>query len=238
MKKENLYVALVNTLIGMGVTSLLQGSVLAYTLIVILIGTIVFIERKWIYENVFRAKKSYAVAGYSVLAAVMLVFLFFITAPSRDTSLIVKRINGFLQNVKAGDYEGAYEQLSELSKKAYALNDFVNDHKENRIKVQNFVIHEVIFNKYDKNEAVATVSSPFMLYGSETLNLEMIKEAGEWRIVFSRNIVSPGLSAVGKPGGMGVSSPVSSTNSFDEIPRTFLGQFPYPVPGYSGFQAA
>lgn len=198
LKKENLYVALVNTLLGMGVTSLLKGSVLAYTLIVILIGTLIFIERKWIYEKVFRFKKWYAAAGYSVLAAVMLVFLFLITAPNRDTSLIVKRVNGFLQNVTAGDYRSAYEQLSEVSKKTYALNDFANDHKENRIKFQNFIIHDVTFNKYDKKQAVAMVSSPFMLYGRETLNLEMIKEGGEWRIDFSRTIIHPNAPDRGK----------------------------------------
>ncbi|MDO8721758.1 MAG: hypothetical protein Q7J31_05965 [Syntrophales bacterium] len=198
MKKENIYVALINTLLGMGVASLLQGSVLAYALIVILIGTIIFIERKWIFENVFRWKKWYAVAGYSVLAAVMLVFLFFITAPSRDTTLIVKRVNGFLQNVTAGNYRDAYEQLSEVSKKAYALDDFADDHKEKRIKFQNFIIHEVAFNKYDKRQAVAMVSSPFMLYGRETLNLEMIKEGGEWRIDFSRTIVNPDAPGRGK----------------------------------------
>lgn len=181
----------------MGVTALLQGSVLAYTLIVILVGTLIFIERKWIYENVFKWKKWHAVAGYSVLAAVMLGFLFFITAPSRETSLIVKRVNGFLQNVTAGDYQGAYEQLSHVSKKAYSLNDFANDHKEKRIKFQNFIIHEVIFNKYDKKQAVVTVSSPFMLYGRETLNLEMIKEGGEWRIAFSRTIVNPNAPGQG-----------------------------------------
>jgi hypothetical protein len=182
----------------MGVTSLLHGSVLAYALIIILIGTIIFIERKWIYENIFRFNKRYAVAGYSALAVVMLIFLFFITASTRDTSLIVKRVNGFLQNVTAGDYQGAYEQLSEVSKKAYPLNDFANDHKENRIKFQNFIINEVIFNKYDNAQAEVTVSSPFMLYGRETLNLEMIKEGGEWRIIFTRAIVTHNTSGRGK----------------------------------------
>jgi hypothetical protein len=42
------------------------------------------------------------------------------------------------------------------------------------------------------------VSSPFMLYGRETLNLEMIKEGGEWRIYFSRNIVNPQAPRLGK----------------------------------------
>lgn len=199
MKKENLYIALINTLIGMGVTSLLKGSVLAYALIVILITTIMFIERKWIYEKIFKLKKSYAVAGYSILATTMLIILFFITASSRDTSVIVKRVNVFLQTVTAGDYRSAYEQLSEVSKKAYSLQDFINDHKKKNIKFENFIINEVIFNQYNNSQAVVKIASPFMLYGRETLNLEMVKERGEWRMVFSRNIVQP------NPPGQGTS---------------------------------
>jgi 4-amino-4-deoxy-L-arabinose transferase-like glycosyltransferase len=191
MKKENLYITLINIFIGLGVTFLLKGSILAVILIVIAIGTIIFIERKWIYENIFRRKKMYAVAGYSFLAALVLVLLFLITAPGRDTSHIVKLVNGFLQNVTAGAYRDAYEELSEVSKKSYALSDFVNDHVENRITVQNFRIDEVIFNEYDERTAVAVVSSPFMLYGRETLNMEMIKEEKGWRIVFSRTIFRP-----------------------------------------------
>lgn len=181
----------------MGVTSLLKGSILAYALIVILIVTIIFIERAWIFENVFRGNKRYAAGGYFLLATIMLVVLFFITAPNRDTSTIVKRINVFLQNVTAGEYQGAYEQLSEASKKTYTLKDFASDHKEKQIKFQNFIIHEVIFNKYDNSQAIATLSSPFLLYGRENLNLEMIKEAGEWRIVFSRTIVHRNISGQG-----------------------------------------
>jgi len=191
LKKENLYITLINIFIGLGVTFLLKGSILAVILIVIAIGTIIFIERKWIYENVFRKKKLYAVAGYSLLATLILVFLFLITSPSRDTSHIVKLVNGFLQNVTSGDYRNAYEQLSEVSKKEYPLKDFVNDHMENRIKIQNFRIDDVIFNEYDKRKAVAVVSSPFMLYGRETLDMEMIKEEEGWRIVFSRTIFHP-----------------------------------------------
>ena len=178
----------------MGVSFLLKGSILAVVLIIIAIGTIIFIERKWIYENVFRRKRLYAVTGYSLLATFMLVFLFLITSPSRDTSHIIKLVNGFLQNVTSGDYRDAYKQLSDVSKKAYTLNDFVNDHVENRIKVQNFRIDEVIFNEYDKRKAVVVVASPFMLYGRETLNMEMIKEEEGWRIVFSRTIFRPNAS--------------------------------------------
>ncbi len=198
MKKENLYITLINIFIGMGVSFLLKGSILAVVLIVIAIGTIIFIERKWINESIFRRKKRYAVVGYSSLAALMLVFIFLITSPSRDTSHIIKLVNGFLQNVTSGDYRGAYEKLSEESKKAYALNDFVNDHVENRINVQNFRIDEVVFNEYDKRKAVVVVSSPFTLYGRETLNLEMIKEEEGWRIVFSRTIFHPNAPGQGK----------------------------------------
>jgi hypothetical protein len=200
MKKENLYVTIINIFIGMGVSFLLKGSILAVVLIVIMIGTIIFIERKWIYQNVFGRKKQYAAAGYSFLAALMLAFLFLITSPSRDISHIIKLADGFLQDVTSGNYRGAYGQLSEESKKAYTLNDFTNDHVENSIKIENFRIDEVIFNKYDKRKAVAVVSSPFTLYGRETLNQEMIKEGGEWRIVFSRTIFHVNALAIGKSG--------------------------------------
>ena len=89
MKKENLYIALINIFIGMGVSFLLKGSVLAVVLIVIAIGTVIFIERKWVYENIFRRKKRYAAVGYSFLAVLMMVFLSLITLPSRDTSHII-----------------------------------------------------------------------------------------------------------------------------------------------------
>jgi hypothetical protein len=186
-------------MLGMGVVSLLKGSILAYTLAVILVGTIIFIERNWLYENIFRRKKWYAIAGYSALVSLILVFLFFITAPTRNTSLIVKGVNGFLHDITVADYRGAYEKLSEVSKKTYSEEDFVNDHKKNRVKFQNFIIHEVLFNKYDRHQAVAMVSSPFLLYGRETLNLDMIMEGGEWRIDFSRSIVNPNAASTIKP---------------------------------------
>ena len=213
MKKEILYIALINIFIGMCVSFLLKGSTLAVVLIVIGIGMIIYIERKWVYENVFRRKKRYAAVGYSFLAVLMMVFLTLITLPSRDTSHIIKLVNGFLEDVTSGDYRGAYEQLSEVSKKAYTLKDFTNDHAENRIKVQNFRIDEVIFNKYDKKKAVAVVSSPFMLYNRETLNLEMIKEEAGWRIVFSRTIFHPNGSGQGKSKNKG--DPV--TNFFRKL---------------------
>src|SRR3989304_8770784 len=59
LKKDNLYITLINIFIGMGVSFLLKGSVLAVVLIVIAIGTIIFIERKWIYENSLRSKRHF-----------------------------------------------------------------------------------------------------------------------------------------------------------------------------------
>jgi len=191
LNKENLYITLINVFIGMSVTFLFKGSILAVVLIVIVIGTIIFIERNWIYKNVFRSKKRYAAVGYSFLAVLVLFFLFMISSQSRDTSQIIKLVNGFMQNVTSSDYRGAYAQLSEVSKKEYTLNDFVHDHLKNRIKVKNFRIDEVIFNEYDKKQAVAVVSSPFTLYGRETLNMEIIREEDGWRIVFSRAIFHP-----------------------------------------------
>jgi hypothetical protein len=58
----------------MSVSFLLKGSILAVILIVIVIGTIIFIERKWIYKNVFRSKKRHAVVGYSFLGRLGAIF--------------------------------------------------------------------------------------------------------------------------------------------------------------------
>jgi len=56
-------------------------------------------------------------------------------------------------------------------------------------------------------------SRPFLLYGRETLNLEMIKEGGEWRIDFSRSIVNPNApSGVKHKRGGGL-----STNFFNKL---------------------
>ena len=171
---------------------------LAFILSFLVIGTIIFIERKWLDEKIFRKKKWYAIAAYSALAITFLVGLFFITKPSRETSLIITSINVFLNDIKAGDYRGSYEQLSNASKKTYSLNDFANDHSNNRVQIQDFTIDRVIFNKYDAKKAVAVVSSPFLLYGHETLNLEMIKEDQTWRVVFSRKIAVDKASASSK----------------------------------------
>lgn len=193
MNKQSIYITLINTFIGMGASLLLKdNTLLVFILSFLVIGTIIFIERKWINERIFRERKWYAIAAYSALAVTFIVGLLFVSKPSRETSLILTSVHVFLNDIKVRDYRGAYEQLSSASKKSYPLNDFIKDHSNNGIKVRDFTIDQVIFNKYDDKKAIAVISSPFLLYGHETLNLEMIKEDSEWHVVFSRK------TAVGK----------------------------------------
>ena len=196
MNRQSIYITLINTFIGMGASLLLKDNVLlALILSFLVIGTIIFIERKWLDERIFRKKKWYAIAAYSALAVTFIIGLSFVSKPSRDTSRIITSINVFLNDIKTGDYKGAYEQLSSASKKAYPLNDFTSDHSNHRISIQDFTIEQVIFNKYDDKKTVAVLSSPFLLYGHETLQLEMIKEDQRWRVVFSRKIATGEASA-------------------------------------------
>jgi predicted PurR-regulated permease PerM len=189
MSRQNLYLTLINTLIGIGMSLLLKGNILVFVLAFIIVGTILFIERKWLNEKIFRNKKSWAVAGYATVAVFMIVSLVFITKPSRETSAIVKTVHGFLDQVKIGDYKNAYAKLAMVSQQTYFINDFINDHNNNHIKIQDYRIDEVAFNKFDDHKAVAIVSSPFLIYGQETLPIEMAKEEDGWRIVFSKAIV-------------------------------------------------
>ncbi len=187
----------------MGASLLLKDNVLiALILSFLVIATIIFIERKWLDENIFRNKKWYAVSVYSALAVTLIIGLFLITKPGRETSHITTSINVFLNDIKKGDYKGAYDRLSNASKKTYPLNDFTRDHSHNRISIQDFTIEQVIFNKYDDKKTVAVLSSPFLLYGHETLHLEMIKEDHEWRVVFSRKIAT-GQDSASSKGRMG-----------------------------------
>ena len=189
MNKQNLYVSLVNTLIGLSFSLLLKGNVLICVLAFIVLSTILFIERQWLYETIFRRKIWVAVASYSALGVIMLITLIIFTQSSRDTSVIVKNVNSYFTNIKAGDYKAAYEQLSNVSKESYPLNAFVAAHSGNRMKLQDFRVDDVIFNRYDHKKAVVTVSSPFLIYGQDTLPMEVLKEDKGWRIVLSKSIV-------------------------------------------------
>jgi hypothetical protein len=195
VNKQNLYVTLVNAFIGLLASFLLKANTFICVIAVIVVVTIVFIERKWLYEKIFRNNKWYAAAGYSVLAVVMITGSIFLTQPERDTSQIIKTVNFFLNEIKSGEYDRAWDKLSGISKSYYPLEDFVRDHSNHRININDFRIDEVIINKYDGNKAVAMVSSPISLYGQKTLQLEMIKEENGWRIVFSKEMfkkASPG----------------------------------------------
>ncbi len=191
MNRQSIYIAFINTFIGIGASLLLKDNVLIVLILSFLvIGTIIFIERKWLDENIFRKKKWYALSVYSVLAVTFIIGLYFVTKTGRETSHIITNINVFFNDIKKGDYRGAHGQLSNASKKTYPLSDFSRDHSNNPNSIQDFTIEQVLFNKYDGKKTVAVLSSPSLLYGHETLHLEMIKEDHKWRVVFSRKIVT------------------------------------------------
>ena len=182
---------MINTFLGLGASLLLKDNiVIAWLIGALVIGTVIFIERAWLNEYMFRNRKSYSLAAYSILAGVFLAGMFFVTEPMRKTSAVIASTTAFLTGVKSGDYKDAYACLSAASQMSYPLTDFIEDHSRNHIKIREFTIDQVTFNKFDRNKALANVTSPFTLYGHEALNLELIKEGGAWRIVFSRNLVA------------------------------------------------
>ena len=190
MNKQGIYITMINAFIGIVASVLLKdNAAVAWVLGALVIGTIIFIERAWLKENIFRNKRNYALAAYSVLAVMFLLGLFLVTEPMRKTSAIIASTTSFLTGIKSGDYKGAYACLSHASQQGYSLDEFIGDHSSDRIKIRDFTINQVTLNKFDNKKALAMVSSPFRLYGHETLNLELIKEDGAWRVVFSRNIV-------------------------------------------------
>ena len=138
MNKQNLYVILVNASVGVFASFLLKANTYICVLAVIVVVTIVFIERKWLYEKIFRNNKLYAAAGYSVLAVVMITGSIFLTQSGRDTSHIIKTVNVFLNEIKSGDCDRAWDKLSGISKSSYPLQDFVRDHSNHRVKINDF----------------------------------------------------------------------------------------------------
>jgi len=189
MNKQTLYVAFFNSLLGVLVSLLLKGNALIYALTFVVVLTILFVERRWIYEKVFKKRAWQAIVGYLVMLAAMLGFLLLVTQPSRNTALVVEATHRFLDHLQPGQYEQAYEALSEASKQHYPESDFVDDHEALRIKVQDFRIDEIVFNEFDKKKAVAKVSSPFSLYGRNALSLDLVKEGKAWRVSFSPRMI-------------------------------------------------
>lgn len=189
MNKQNLYVAFFNSLLGVVLSLLLKGNLLIYALTFVIVLTIIFIERRWIYEKVFQRKKWRAFLGYIVMLVAMVGFLLLITRPNRDVSLIVSATHHFLDHLQPGEYEEAYQALSEVSKNNYSEKDFLSDHENFRIKVHDFRIDEVVINDFDKKKAVVRVSSPFSIYGQNSFNLEVVNENGTWRVAFSPTMI-------------------------------------------------
>lgn len=198
MNKQNLYVAFFNSLLGVAVSLLLKGNLLIYALTFLIVLTILYIERNWIYEKIFRKKKWQAVLGYIAILGALVGFLVLVTEPSRDTTLIVNATHKFLDHLKPGQYEQAYQALTSTSQHNYPEENFLNDHEDLRIKVQDFRIDEIVFNEFDKKRALVKVSSSFSIYGQNSTALEVIKENGIWKISFSPTMIDRNTPLNGK----------------------------------------
>lgn len=201
MNKESIYITLINTFLGISTSLLIKSStIIAFVISFLTIGTILFIERKWINEKIFRQNKRYAIAAYSFLLVLLIVGLFFLTKPDREISQILKSVHVHLNAIKAGNYQGAYEQLSSASKKNYPLDHFIKYHSNNNLKIQDFTVDRVTFNQYDDKKAQVVITSPFLLYGREKLDLEMIKEGEKWCVVLSKMTIADKTSVAAKIG--------------------------------------
>jgi hypothetical protein len=186
---------MINSLIGICASLLLKDNiVIAWIIGTLVISTVIIVERAWLKENIFRNSRSYALTAYLILAVSFLLGMFLVTEPMRKTSAIIASTTSFLTGIKSGDYKTAYSYLSGTSQQSYPLEDFIKDHSKNNSKIRDFTIEQVTFNQFDSKKALAVVTSPFTLYGHETLHLELIKEVNAWHIVFSRNtVVKPSL---------------------------------------------
>jgi hypothetical protein len=191
LNKGSIYITIANTFVGISASFLLNNSaVIAFVLSVLAVGTVLGIERKWLIEKIFRHNKWFEIGVYSFLAVILIVGLFLLTKPDREMSQILKTVHVYLNDIKAHDYRGAYGQLSSASKKNYPLDHFIRYHSNKGIKIQDFTIDKIMFNKYDDRKAEVVITSPFLLYGREKLDLEMIKEGNKWCVVVSRTTIS------------------------------------------------
>jgi hypothetical protein len=196
MNKQNLYVALVNAVAGVAISLLLKGNLLIYGLAFIAILTILLIERRWIYEKVFRGKFWWTVTGYAVVFLAMIGAFYLINRANRDISLIIKATHDFVEHLKPGEYDKAYALLSDISKKSYPMDSFIKDNERSSVKIEDFRIDGVELNEFDKKKAVVKVSSPFLIYGQSSMSFESVKEDDGWRLVFTPSIIQQkGLQA-------------------------------------------
>jgi len=189
MDKQNLYVALLNAAMGVAISLLLNGSLLIYALAFIALITILLIERRWIYEKVFRRKLWLSVIGYGGVCVAMVGVLCLVNRSNRDKAAILQTTHDFIGHLKPGEYDQAYALLSEISKKTYSKESFLKDNQRVSTKVEDFRIDGVEFNEFDKKKAVVKVSSPFTIYGQSSMAFEFVKEDIGWRLVFTPSIV-------------------------------------------------
>jgi len=189
MDKQNLYVALLNAGFGVLISLLVNGSLLIYSLAFIAGFTVLLIERRRIYEKVFRGKLGWTVGGYVMVLISMIAALFVINQGNRDKALIIQATRDFVGHLKPGEYAQAYTVLSDLSKKSYSEDLFLKDNQRLAVKVNDFRIDGVEFNEFDKNKAVVKVSSPFLIYGQNSMAFEFVKELAGWRLAFTPSIL-------------------------------------------------
>src|SRR5215510_6450299 len=112
MDKQNLYVALLNAGFGVLISLLVNGSLLIYSLAFIAGFTVLLIERRRIYEKVFRGKLGWTVGGYMMVLISMIAALFVINQGNRDKALIIQATRDFVGHLKPGEYAQAYTVLS------------------------------------------------------------------------------------------------------------------------------
>jgi hypothetical protein len=206
LNRPSLYVAVINTMIGVGASLLFKDNLaIAWVLMGLVLITIIYIERAWLFANVFRNRLGIAVVTATLLAALFLAGLVVTTEPQRKTRAVVRTITLFLGNLKSNNQYTAYNLLSRSSRETYLRADFIDDHSGCR-RLKDFTIEQVTLNHYDGNKAQVQVSSPFQIFGHNTTNLELVREMGEWRVVLDRKEVilerlspAPATTAVKRP---------------------------------------
>jgi hypothetical protein len=189
LNRQSLYVAIINTMIGVGASLLFKDNLaIAWVLMVLVLITIIYIERAWLFVNVFRSRLGIAVATATLMAALFLAGLVVTTEPQRKTRAVVRTITLFLGSLKSNNQSAAYNLLSRSSRETYLRADFIGDHSGCR-RLKDFTIEQVTLNHYDGNKAHVQVSSPFQIFGHGTTNMELVREMGEWRVVLDRKEV-------------------------------------------------
>jgi len=226
MDRQNLYVALLNAVLGVAISLMLNGNLLIYALAFIAILTILIIERRRIYEKIFRQKIWFAVAGYAALGVVMIVAYTMINRTGRDKVEIIQMTRDFMKHIKPDEYDKAYDLISDTSKKTYSKENFLKDNQRVAAKIEDFRIDGVEFNEFDKQKAVVKVSSPFMIYGQSSMSFECVEQENGWRLVFTPSIVqSKGMQASQSGGGSRSTSRRRSSGGSGSLGSVFRSMF-------------